>query len=66
MKWYFDIFVVLFDIGLKFRRKDNLELDELVFGYVDSDYAGDLDNRQSTTGYVFTMAGIPIFWRSTL
>lgn len=66
MKWYFDIFVVLFDIGLKFRRKDNLELDELVFGYVDSDYAGDLDNRQSTIGYVFTMAGIPICWRSTL
>lgn len=28
-----------------------------VRGYVDSDYAGDLDKRKSTTGYVFTLAG---------
>ncbi|KAH9698451.1 hypothetical protein KPL71_024012 [Citrus sinensis] len=26
-------------------------------GYVDSDFAGDLDKRKSTTGYVFTLAG---------
>ena len=29
----------------------------IVRGYVDSDYAGDLDKRKSTTGYVFTFAG---------
>ncbi|KAH9656856.1 hypothetical protein KPL70_022839 [Citrus sinensis] len=28
-----------------------------VRGYVDSDFAGDLDKRKSTTGYVFTLAG---------
>ena len=28
-----------------------------VCGYVDVDYAGDLDKRRSTTGYVFTLAG---------
>ncbi|KAG8484503.1 hypothetical protein CXB51_023752 [Gossypium anomalum] len=33
---------------------------------VDSDYAGDLDQRRSTTGYVFTFAGRPISWKSTL
>ena len=35
-------------------------------GYVDSDYAGDLDSRKSTTGYVFRFAGGPICWKSTL
>ena len=31
--------------------------DFTVRGYVDSDFAGDLDKRKSTTGYVFTLAG---------
>ena len=35
-------------------------------GFVDSDYAGDLDKRRSTTGYVFTCGGGPISWRSML
>ncbi|KAE8721388.1 hypothetical protein F3Y22_tig00016106pilonHSYRG00031 [Hibiscus syriacus] len=30
------------------------------------DYAGDLDNRRSTTGYVFTLGGGPIYWKSTV
>ncbi|KAM1059151.1 hypothetical protein ACFX2B_023715 [Malus domestica] len=34
--------------------------------YVDSDYAGDLDGRKFTTGYVFTMAKWPICWSSIL
>lgn len=33
---------------------------------MDSDYAGDLDKRRSTTGYVFTLAKGPVSWRSTL
>ena len=33
-----------------------------VCGYVDVDYAGDLDKRRSTTGYVFTLAGGVISW----
>ncbi|KAL0349992.1 UNVERIFIED_CONTAM: Retrovirus-related Pol polyprotein from transposon TNT 1-94 [Sesamum radiatum] len=40
--------------------------DPLVVGYVDSDYAGDLDYRRSTTGYVFTLGGGPICWKSTV
>jgi hypothetical protein len=39
---------------------------ELVCGYVDSDFAGDLDKRRSTSGYVFTLAGGAISWMSNL
>ncbi|GKC85932.1 hypothetical protein Tco_1141649 [Tanacetum coccineum] len=37
-----------------------------VEGYCDSDYAGYLDKRRSTTGYLFTLAKPPISWKSTL
>ena len=33
---------------------------------MDTDYAGDLNDRRSTTGYVFTLAGGPICWRSMI
>ncbi|GJR08587.1 retrovirus-related pol polyprotein from transposon TNT 1-94 [Tanacetum coccineum] len=33
-----------------------------VKGYVDSDYAGDLDGSKSTTGYVFTLSGGTVSW----
>jgi hypothetical protein len=35
-------------------------------GYVDADYAWDLDDRRSITGYVFTLAGGPICWKSMI
>ena len=37
-----------------------------VIGYVDSDFASDLDERKSLTGYVFTLSGSVISWKSTL
>ncbi|MCO5607911.1 hypothetical protein L7F22_062113 [Adiantum nelumboides] len=37
-----------------------------VMGYTDSDYAGDLDNKRSTSGYVFTMAGGAVSWQCRL
>ena len=37
-----------------------------VVGYTDSDYAGDLNNKRSTFGYVFTFIGSAISWRSCL
>jgi hypothetical protein len=33
-------------------------------GYTDSDFAGDLDDRKSTGGYIFLLNGGPIQWRS--
>ena len=38
----------------------------IVRGYVDSNYAGDLDKRKFTTGYMFTLAGSIVSWVSKL
>ena len=35
-------------------------------GYVDVDFAGDIDSRKSTTGFVFTLGGTAISWASNL
>ena len=40
--------------------------DFIVRGYVNSDYAGDLDKSKSTTGYVFILAGSTVSWVSKL
>ncbi|KAG8474935.1 hypothetical protein CXB51_031652 [Gossypium anomalum] len=37
-----------------------------VIGYVDVDFARDLDRRRSLTGYVFTIGGCAISWKATL
>ena len=37
-----------------------------VAGYVDFDYARDLDKRRSLIGYVFTIGGCAISWKVTL
>ena len=33
-------------------------------GFSDADWGGDLDNRKSTSGYVFQLGGTAISWRS--
>jgi hypothetical protein len=48
------------DLMLTYRRSNSLEIK----GYSDVGYAGDKDDRKSTTGYVFTLAGGAISWRS--
>ena len=35
-------------------------------GYIDADWAGDLDGRKSTSGYLFTFAGRAVSWQSRL
>ena len=52
------------NIGLLFDRKGGAT--SSVIGYVDSDYAGDLDNRKFLSAYVFTLSGCTISWKSTL
>ena len=44
---------------MMYRRSDSLH----IVGYSDSDYAG--DDRKSTSGYVFTLAGGAISWKSS-
>lgn len=35
-------------------------------GFVDTDRTGDVDNRKSTTGYVYTLGCTAVSWSSTL
>lgn len=46
------------DLCIKYHGHENL------IGYSDSDFAGDLDTRKSTTGYIFMLNGGPISWTS--
>ncbi|KAL5715795.1 hypothetical protein ACHQM5_017567 [Ranunculus cassubicifolius] len=62
VKWVLRYLRGTLDVGLVFERSRKLQ----VSGYVDSDYAGDLDRRQSTSGYCFTLSGGPVCWRSML
>ncbi|WOG95703.1 hypothetical protein DCAR_0415030 [Daucus carota subsp. sativus] len=45
---------------LVYRKSENLE----IIGYSDSDLAGCIDTRKSTSGYVFMLAGGAISWKS--
>lgn len=49
------------DLMLTYRRSDHLE----IVGFSDSDFAGCIDTRKSTSGYVFLLAGGAISWSST-
>ena len=48
------------DYKLMYRWTNNLE----VVGNSDSDFAGCVDSRKSTSGYIFILAGGAISWRS--
>ena len=45
---------------LTYRKTDNLE----IMGYSDADFAGCKDTKRSTSGYIFTLAGGAISWKS--
>ena len=47
--------------GLLYKR---LPKEQECVGYSDSDWAGDLNDRKSTSGYVFTVGGGAISWKS--
>ncbi|CAM8877995.1 unnamed protein product [Rhodiola kirilowii] len=44
----------------------NQSRSEIVEGFVDSDYAGNLDTRKSQTGLVFTVFGTAVSWKANL
>ena len=49
------------NLMLTYKRSDNLE----VVGYSDADFAGCVDTKKSTSGYIFTLAGGAISWKSS-
>lgn len=51
------------DVSLVFQKET---IESQLIGYVDSDYAGDLDKRRSLTGYVFMLLGCAISWKAVL
>ena len=64
VKWILRYIHKTLDVGLIFEKDDMVG--QHVVRYCDSDYAGDLDKRRSTIGYVFTLAKEPVSWKSTL
>ncbi|KAE8687328.1 Peroxidase 44 [Hibiscus syriacus] len=64
VKWILRYILNTIDVGLVFQQ--DKQDGHCVVGYCDSDYAGDLNKRRSTTGYVFTFAKAPVSWKSTL
>ncbi|XP_073121546.1 secreted RxLR effector protein 161-like [Henckelia pumila] len=61
LKWILRYLINTSGLGLKFeKQQDGIDL---VIGYVDSDFAGNLDTRKSLTGYVSTLLGSLIYSR---
>jgi len=51
------------NLGIRYQLDGN-QLD--IAGYVDSDWGGDLENRRSTSAYLFTVNGASLSWTSKL
>jgi len=61
VKWILRYLKGTSKMHLSFKRS-NLTLQ----GFSDADLGGDLDGRKSTTGYIFTLGGTTISWKSKL
>jgi hypothetical protein len=46
------------DLGIFYQKKGNKEL----LTYTNSDYTGDVDDRKSTSGYVFLLSEGAVSW----
>ncbi|KAH9705116.1 hypothetical protein KPL70_011757 [Citrus sinensis] len=64
IKWILRYLSGTADYDLIYGTKRGTEVD--VEGYVDADYAGDLDKRRSLTGYLFTLSSCTINWKASL
>jgi len=49
-----------FDYGIMYKKRSSNDL----IAYTDSDYAGDLNDRKSTSGYVFLLSSGAVSWLS--
>ena len=64
LKWLLRYIKGSVNLCLVFGKQESSS-DKLV-GYVDADFAGSIDTRKSLTGYVFTLYGTTISWKSML
>ena len=52
-------------VGIRFTRPSgDIELEGILHGYSDADWAGQIEDRRFTSGYVFRIAGGPVSWQS--
>jgi hypothetical protein len=49
-----------FDYGIMYKKRSSNDL----IAYTDSDYAGDLNDRKSTSGYIFLLSSGAVSWLS--
>jgi hypothetical protein len=52
------------DMGIAFNIPSSSSPASTLLGYSDSDFAADLNNRRSTSGFVFLLNGGPISWKA--
>ena len=52
------------DYGLCYQGRPGLERVLDIHGFANADWAGDLDQRRSTSGYVFSLFGGAVSWMS--
>ncbi|RDY04297.1 hypothetical protein CR513_12017, partial [Mucuna pruriens] len=64
LKWILKYLNSSLSSGLRFKRK--LHDGDAIKRYVNFDYVGHIDTRKSLFGYVFTLFGTTISWRSIL
>ncbi|XP_048231282.1 secreted RxLR effector protein 161-like [Ricinus communis] len=48
------------ELGILYKKRGQ----EMLVGYSDSDYAGDIEDRKSTSGYVFLISSGAVAWSS--
>jgi hypothetical protein len=68
VKWILRYLKGTSDFGLLFGKNSVKETGVMGFveGFVDSDFAGDLDKRRSISGYIFSSCGSAVSWRASL
>jgi hypothetical protein len=64
VKWILRYLKGTTDFGLLFD-KNSVKTNDVI-GFVDSDYAGDLDKRRSISGYIFSLCGSAVNWKASL
>ncbi|XP_057779777.1 secreted RxLR effector protein 161-like [Salvia miltiorrhiza] len=65
LKWILRYMRKTSDFGILFEQTNESQKSVLI-GYVDSDYAANVDTRKSQTSYIFTLHGAAMSWKSVL